>query len=721
MDAGNNRSIANFDSAPLVSPHASPVEAERIEIGRAWGVFCRRWKLMLAVFAAALVLGAVYIASRKPIYESTAKIAVAAGQPVPRGSEELALLNDLIALSRSRSVESQLEVITSADVLGPAARRLGTRALRRGYDADYLPDWAVAADAKRDSDVISIRARAYDPDVAARLANSVLATYTTCDRQVSRQAARQGRQSVYAELSTVQDRLSLARGELARCRRETGLVAAEGQSQAIAENALTLKMELDRANADLASAGRQVVSLRRQMSSEGSEIQESRTVHLSPQYQAALTNLSALNAQRITLVQEYAPTSSEVRKIDGAIADAKRHLAGVARNVVAARVSARNPVLTSYANSIVTRSTAQARVRALREAVAEKNREMADLPDKERMVARLAQKVGILEHTYQVLSEKYYALLVDERSTLPSFRLITTAHVSRTPATPDRRKNAILFFVLAVMAAMAAAFLADRRDDRVRDAEVFTQLVGSQPLSIIPNRKRADGAELGVKSTHRNAEFIEAFRILRNNIFFAAVERPINLLAITSPGPGEGKSLVSANLASAVAADGRRVLLVDCDLRRPALRSADAGLTELVRGVTDLERAVVNSGADSVYRLPSGSLTPNPAELLNSAPSRELLESLARQYDMVILDCPPCSGLSDMQVISKLVDGVLLVLSPDTTREHELDEAMLMLARAQAPVFGYVLNRLNVRRSSYRSYYGRGRGQEFDRLEYSNS
>ena len=181
-------------------------------------------------------------------------------------------------------------------------------------------------------------------------------------------------------------------------------------------------------------------------------------------------------------------------------------------------------------------------------------------------------------------------------------------------------------------------------------------------------------------------------------------------MAITSPGRAEGKTTTAINLAITSAMEGRRVLLVDCDLRRPTLHrfagvSHNVGLTSVLAGTAQLDDALVSTNVENVFCLPSGSIPKNPAEILNSKRNRELFADLAKRFDLVVADCPPAAGLSDIQVISTLVDGMLLVVAANQTIKPHLEITIRTLMQAEAPLIGLVFNRIDLRHQGYRYYY----------------
>jgi capsular exopolysaccharide synthesis family protein len=189
----------------------------------------------------------------------------------------------------------------------------------------------------------------------------------------------------------------------------------------------------------------------------------------------------------------------------------------------------------------------------------------------------------------------------------------------------------------------------------------------------------------------------ELFRTLRTNIQFAGVNKEIQTLMVTSASLGEGKSTVIANLAVTTAQSGKRVLLIDADLRKPTQHHIfqlpnGSGLTHLLIKQAQVGQVIHPIGDLWLDVIPSGPVPPNPADLLGSQRMKELLEQLRQEYDMILIDAPPVLAVTDPQLLAAFVDGVLLVIGAGKVKREDAKKAMTLLDYVEAKVIGSVFN-----------------------------
>ena len=232
-------------------------------------------------------------------------------------------------------------------------------------------------------------------------------------------------------------------------------------------------------------------------------------------------------------------------------------------------------------------------------------------------------------------------------------------------------------------------------------------------MRIRGNNKKKAGKDLYLTNDPKSS-FSESIRTVRTNLGFSSVNKEIKTILVTSPEPGDGKSFISANLAAAYAMDNKKVLIVDCDLRRGRQckifgikKFSDKGYTNLIlnyRKNTDLSKYIVSTSIDNLYLLPNGPTPPNPIELLSSNNNKKLLDNLRGLYDIIILDCPPALGLSDTLIMTRYSDANIVNITYKKTKIEALKEVKKNMEKANSSITGVIINKCNKKKSSY--YYG---------------
>jgi succinoglycan biosynthesis transport protein ExoP len=212
--------------------------------------------------------------------------------------------------------------------------------------------------------------------------------------------------------------------------------------------------------------------------------------------------------------------------------------------------------------------------------------------------------------------------------------------------------------------------------------------------------------------------FAECVRAVRTNLLFSSAEEGCRSIVVTSTGPGEGKSMVSANVAMALAQAGQRVLLIDADLRKPRVhlifeKPREPGLSNILVGNAKSSESVHKTTVPGLWVMPAGMHPPNPAELLGSRRFVEFMGTLAQPFDWVIFDTPPVLAVTDSAIVAHRATGVLFVVGAEMTSRHAAQRALEQLAGARAKFVGAVLNRVDLQHNAY--YYSR-----YYRREYSD-
>ncbi len=299
------------------------------------------------------------------------------------------------------------------------------------------------------------------------------------------------------------------------------------------------------------------------------------------------------------------------------------------------------------------------------------------------------------------------------------------------PVSPQGLLNLLLGLVLGLMAGAGVAFMRERLDDRIHTGEDLREASGGVTvMSVVPQIRFENGHSGRSASRPHRAQRIgdhlvagvdprswasEAYRGLRTNIMSANPDQPPTTLVFTSALPRDGKSTTATNLAITLAQLGRRALLVDADMRHGCLHDVfdvprDPGLSEILSGANFSNEAIHTidlEASGTLFFLPTGTLPPDPTELLSSTRMKGLLKSLKAQFDAVILDCPPLMAVTDAAILGTYADGTLLVARANVTEKGAITHCMEQLRQVRAPVLGVILNDVDPKRDSrYGEPYG---------------
>jgi len=350
--------------------------------------------------------------------------------------------------------------------------------------------------------------------------------------------------------------------------------------------------------------------------------------------------------------------------------------------------------------------------------------ELERLPAKDVQQQRLVRRKETLETLYNQLQTRLKEAEIARAVEPGDVRISDLAMFPLDPIRPRKGRSLVLSVLLGLSLGLGLAALRDYLDETVHTREDLARVTGLPVLALIPrieqaingNGKRGSGAVHDRLVTRFDVgnPASEAYRAFRTNITFLDLEQKAQVLVFTSPGPAEGKSTSAANLAITLAQQGKKVLLVDCDLRRGIVHKVfegdkEPGLTNVLLGQDTLESAVHDVALEddaTLHVLSTGTLPPNPSELLGSEPMRALIAKLREQYDMVLLDSPPLNVVTDAAVVGTQADGVILIARAGATAREALRFAANQLEVVKARVSGVVLNDVDF--NGRDRYYGSG-------------
>jgi succinoglycan biosynthesis transport protein ExoP len=674
-------------------------------------VMRRRWRLMLAAFLVSVGLGILLNVISKPVYQATATVEIDTGTGSDIGSE-ISGLGAFVQSKQSRSIDTQLEILRGGPIRAEATKRLKPEEVKmmRGLAP-------VTVEQVNDSNLLSVTSRSYNPNVAAKFANAICDQYIAVSLQKNRSNSLGALKYLENQISLVEKRLNDKQDTLRKFKESTGIFSISEQSSALSNNLNQAQAALQQVVAARAESGARLAKMQQQLAAIPANRVVPNGVTRNPAFDALQTQLTQLEIQRSSALQDYVEESFKVQGLNAEIKATREKMRRMAQNIVSGykQDPIREPLLQNIASLQSEVWATDARITALQQQLDAAKSAFSRLPGQELKFSQLTTDVTVLQQTYQSLIAKLQDLRVGAEGQVADARVVFSATPSFTPVAPDKKRTLIYAVMLGLMAAVALAMVVDALDNRIYNDADATRATSLPVLAHIPYIKNTLEQSL-VNTGDRVTPLLESFRMLRANIAFSAADKPIRAIVVTSSVPNEGKSNSALNLAIATALGGERTVLIDLDLRRPTQHklsnlSNAVGFTNVISGQATLEAALQETSTPGLRVLTSGPVPPNPFRLLNSQSARQTILKVIEGADFVVVDTPPMLGLADARLISSLVDGTLMVISCQETGRREAGRAADLLVQTGNEVLGTVLTKVPAGNDAYGyysyQYYGR--------------
>lgn len=325
---------------------------------------------------------------------------------------------------------------------------------------------------------------------------------------------------------------------------------------------------------------------------------------------------------------------------------------------------------------------------------------------------QLSAELQIATGAYTTLAEKLETLKINQQLETGAATVVEPAAVDTKAVAPKPVRNTAIGLVMGLVFGLGIALVSEYLDNTIRSTDEAERVFGASVLGTIPvdQVEKGDSRRLVIVEAPGSAA-AEAYRVVRNSLDFINFQGDMKTIVVTSAAPGEGKSTVSANLASALANAGKRVVLVSCDFRRSTTQeffkvNNFIGLSDVLLGAHSLKAALQRPGDSQLLVLTAGKMPPNPSELLGSSKMKEIIDSLEEWADWVIIDTPPLLAVADPAAVSRWADGVLLVSQAGVSTRDAGRKAAELLQKSGARVIGVVVWGLDEGRAGRYGYYG---------------
>jgi capsular exopolysaccharide synthesis family protein len=335
----------------------------------------------------------------------------------------------------------------------------------------------------------------------------------------------------------------------------------------------------------------------------------------------------------------------------------------------------------------------------------------ARLGEKSIQLGILQRRVDTNRYLYDALIKKMKERGITERNQTVNVWVIEKAQLPKYPAKPRKKRNILLGIILGLFGGIGLAFFFEYLDNTVKTPEDIEEKFNIPVISTIDLLKNKKQTIVQNVLTDSSSLIAESFKGLRTSVLLSSADNPPRSLLVSSIMPGEGKSSISACLAATIAQAGKKVLLIDADMRRPVQHKNfnlenTSGLSSFLAGVSEGNEFRASQSIENLDIITAGPIPPNPSELLSSNKLIDLLSDVSDRYDMVIIDTPPLASVTDPVILSKQVDGFIIVTWAGKTTYEMLSKGLKQLREVEAPLTGLVLNRFSAKKSGYYYNYG---------------
>jgi succinoglycan biosynthesis transport protein ExoP len=569
----------------------------------------------------------------------------------------------------------------------------------------------------RRSNLVEVSFLSQDPKLAARVVNKLADTYIDQNLQFKFDEAQKASDWLQGQLVELKGKLEKSDDDLQRYAQTNSILFVEEKKNLASARLEQLQQEFTKVQAD-----------RFQKESLYNLVQAGRVQDL-PGFLA--NRLIQDLAERLAdLEREYSQLTATVKPDYPKALALKKQIDTIQGSLDHQKKALAENIVDEYRSAL-------ANEKYLAEALEQAKKEVNDIAEKSIQYNILKRETDTNKQLYDGLLQRQKEMVVSAASRTSNIRIVDAAEIPKLPVKPRVLWNLTLGAVLGLGLGIGLAFFQEYLDNTLKGPDevetllrlpslgalpLFTTNGGGKSQSLVPADTQEQSGSVGVENSSAT---LEAFRSLRTSILLSASPVP-KVLLITSALPGEGKTTTTVNLGVTLASLGSRVVIVDCDMRRPSCHRTTGvenkpGFVQCLTGHVELRQAILPvPGVTNLSVIPCGPVPPNPAEILTSPVTGELLEKLRGEFEYVLVDSPPLLSVSDSRILSTITDAVVMVARAHDTPFEAVRRARDLLYAAGARVLGVALNAIDVRAGGYYAYdyyyrygYGYGYGSRY--------
>ncbi|HBB32470.1 MAG TPA: lipopolysaccharide biosynthesis protein [Cyanobacteria bacterium UBA8803] len=682
-------------------------------------VIKRRWLIGAVVFLGmvGLTIPMALLQSQQTSYEAKGKLLFKVSRTadltgVGQQVGELAPLT-----TNSNPITTEIEILRSV----PLAKETIAALNLKSEDGTPLSPEALheklTIENLAETDVLELAYESSNPQEAAAVVNYLMNLYIKNNVKANRAEVVAAVKFLNEQLPKAEANVNQAEMALRQFKEVNKVVSLEEESRAAVDTLAKLDQQITEVKSQFKDANARSAELRDQVGMNSQEAIVASSLSQSPGVQQVLQEFQQVQSKlRVeqTRFQDEDPTIISLKEREAALRNLLQERVvqtiGVVRPVSASSLQMgdfRQELTLNLVNAEVERLGLASQLNELENVRLAYQQRLTILPKLEKDQRELQRRLDASQSTYEILLKKLQEVRVAENQNIGNARIIEPAEVPLLPS--SQMVQTVLPVVgggaLGILLAIVTIITLEVRDTSIKTLREVRELFGYTLLGVIPSLTKKgisrsrdlEGTipELPVRDTPR-LPISEAYRMLQANLKFLSSDKTPRVIVVTSSVPKEGKSTVSANLAAAIAQLGRRVLLIDADLRHPLQHhiwdlTNTAGLSDVLVGQADFA-ATVRTGMDSLDVLTAGVIPPNPLALLDSKRMASLIDDFSKTYQFVIIDAPPLILAADALTLGNMTDGVLLVARPGVVDSTSAAAAKESLERAGQNILGLVAN-----------------------------
>jgi exopolysaccharide transport family protein len=556
----------------------------------------------------------------------------------------------------------------------------------------------------RNSRLVDVNFEAEDPVLAAKVVNTIAAAYIDQNLETKLAAVQNAVKWLHSRIEEERKKVEEAQQALLRYKEEHGIIT-------------DFTSDVEKITAQkLAEMNTQVVEAESKRVEAETRYKQAAALAGSPDMLGSIPEVldNELIQNIKSMEVELYKRMSELSKKYGQKHPRMLAIESEIKTLQERKTQEVNRVVSSLRNEY---RVALAREESLKAALAQQKKESLDLNQKAIQYSVLQREAESARHMYDLLIKRFKETALTEDMKTGNIRVIDRAEVPKDPVKPRRQRNILLAIIVGLLTGTGLAFFFEYLDNTIKIPEDVKRHLRIPYLGPVPlfetasKRNPGQAVNQDLVTLHDSKSTAsESYRGIRTNILFSSAESAPQVILITSAGPREGKTITALNLGVTMAQAGSKVMLLDCDMRRPKIHKAfglakDRGISNLLVGGEAADGAFRHTPIPNLDIIPCGPIPPNPSEMLGSKRMSDLLNRLRKEYAHILIDSPPSTAVTDPAVLSKSVDGVVLVIRAGDTAKEMVKNGIGQFQAVGARILGAILNGVDIGRDKYYYYY----------------